>query len=328
MPSGPCIGVLAPPALRRAGLDEKERTPRLKIYFCDHFALPLPPGHRFPMAKYALLRQRLTASPLAAIHTLIVPEAATDEELLRVHEVDYLARVKSGTLTEAEVRRIGFPWSPQLVERSRRSVGGTIGACRGAISDGVAVNLAGGTHHASAGHGEGFCVFNDAAVAARAMQAEGLMKRALIVDCDVHQGNGTAKIFADDPAVFTFSIHGANNYPFRKGRSDLDLPLPDGTDGTAYLAALEGGLERALDGARPDLAIYLAGADPYEKDRYGKLALTTEDLADRDRIVFERCRRAGLPVATVMSGGYASNVDEIVHIHFTTVSIAGDFARG
>ncbi len=279
------------------------------------------------MAKYALLRQRIAASPLADAHTLIVPEPATDEELLRVHQADYLERVKSGTLTRAEVRRIGFPWSPQLVERSRRSVGGTIGAGRAAVSDGMAVNLAGGTHHASAGHGEGFCVFNDAAVAARALQAEGLAKRALIVDCDVHQGNGTATIFADDPTVFTFSIHGANNFPFRKGRSDLDIALPDGCAGPDYLAALEQGLERALDGARPDLAIYLAGADPYENDRYGRLALTTEDLAQRDRIVFERCRRDGLPVATVMSGGYATDVDEIVHIHFTTVSMAGDFAR-
>ncbi len=300
----------------------------MRIFYCDHFVLPLPAGHRFPMAKYALLRQRVAASPLADSHTLTVPDAATDEELLRVHEADYLERVKNGSLSIAEVRRIGFPWSPELVERSRRSVGGTIGACRAALNDGVAVNLAGGTHHASAAHGEGFCVFNDAAVAARGMQAEGLARRMLIVDCDVHQGNGTATIFADDPTVFTFSIHGANNYPFRKGRSDLDIALPDGAGGPDYLAALQQGLESSLKDAWPDLAIYLAGADPYEKDRYGKLALTTEDLAQRDRLIFERCRRAGLPVATVMSGGYASDVNKIVEIHFTTVSIAGESAVG
>lgn len=279
------------------------------------------------MAKYALLRQRVTASPLAQNHRLAVPESATDEQLLRVHEAEYIERVKCGSLTAAEVRRIGFPWSPQLVERSRRSVGGTIGACRSAMLDGVAVNLAGGTHHASAARGEGFCVFNDAAVAARAMQAENQAKRLLILDCDVHQGNGTADIFADDPTVFTFSIHGAGNFPFRKGKSDLDIALPDGTRGPAYLDALKQGLERSLSAARPNLAIYLAGADPYERDRYGKLALTREDLAERDRLVFERCRDAGLPVATVMSGGYASAINEIVDIHFATVSMAGDYAH-
>lgn len=299
----------------------------MKIFYCDHFLLPLPAGHRFPMAKYALLRQRVTASPLAQNHRLAVPESATDEQLLRVHEAEYIERVKCGSLTAAEVRRIGFPWSPQLVERSRRSVGGTIGACRSAMLDGVAVNLAGGTHHASAARGEGFCVFNDAAVAARAMQAENQAKRLLILDCDVHQGNGTADIFADDPTVFTFSIHGAGNFPFRKGKSDLDIALPDGTRGPAYLDALKQGLERSLSVARPNLAIYLAGADPYERDRYGKLALTREDLAERDRLVFERCRDAGLPVATVMSGGYASAINEIVDIHFATVSMAGDYAH-
>jgi acetoin utilization deacetylase AcuC-like enzyme len=300
----------------------------MRIYYCDHFVLPLPKGHRFPMAKYSLLRERVAASELGWAHELVVPEAATNEQLLRVHTGDYLARFTLGGLCESEIRRIGFPWSPEMVERSRRSVGGTIGACRSALEDSAAVNLAGGTHHAFADRGEGFCVFNDAAVAARTMQAEGRIARAVILDCDVHQGNGTAAIFATDPSVFTFSIHGANNFPFRKVEGDLDIPLPDGTSGDVYLEVLERGMDRALAGAGAELAIYLAGADPFEGDRYGKLALTSADLADRDRIVFLKCRGAGLPVATVMSGGYADNVSDIVDIHFATVRAAAYHAGG
>lgn len=298
----------------------------MRIYYCDHFVLPLPDGHRFPMAKYSLLRERVAASKLGSAHELVVPEAATGEQLLRVHTGDYLGRVMLGGLSQSEIRRIGFPWSPEMVERSRRSVGGTIAACRSALEDGAAVNLAGGTHHAFADRGEGFCVFNDAAVAARTMQAEGRIARVLILDCDVHQGNGTAAIFATDPSVFTFSIHGANNFPFRKVESDLDIPLPDGTSGETYLEALYQGLNRALASAGAQLAIYLAGADPFERDRYGKLALTSADLAERDRIVFHGCRGAGLPVATVMSGGYADNVRDIVDIHFATVRAAAQHA--
>lgn len=299
----------------------------MKIYYCDHFALPLPAGHRFPIAKYSLLRQRVLASSLAGNHVLAVPEAASDEELLRVHDPDYVERVKTGTLSSAEARRIGFPWSPELVERSCRSVGGTVAACRSALEDGTAVNLAGGTHHAFPDRGEGFCVFNDTAVAARAMQAEGRSRRAIIIDCDVHQGNGTAAIFAGDADVFTFSIHGANNYPFRKVEGDLDIALPDGTSGPEYLEALYEGLRRTLNSASADLAIYLAGADPYEKDRLGKLALMHEDLEQRDRLVFELCREAGTPVATVMSGGYAERIEDIVDIHLATVRVAADFAQ-
>jgi acetoin utilization deacetylase AcuC-like enzyme len=299
----------------------------MKIYYCDHFDLPLPAGHRFPMAKYSRLRERVAASELSATHELVVPESATDEQLLRVHTRDYLERVKNGTLSESAIRRIGFPWSEGMVERSRRSVGGTLAACRSALEDGVAVNLAGGTHHAFSDRGEGFCVFNDAAVAARAMQAEERAERVVILDCDVHQGNGTAAIFADDPTVFTFSIHGANNFPFRKLESDLDVPLPNGTAGASYLYALEGGLAAALKAANADLAIYLAGADPFVRDRYGKLALSHADLLARDRLVFDYCRDRGLPIATVMSGGYAEDIEEIVNIHYGTVGMAARHAR-
>jgi acetoin utilization deacetylase AcuC-like enzyme len=306
--------------------DVPERHSCMKIFYCDQFVLPLPEGHRFPMAKYSLLRQRVAESRLAEVHRLVVPEAADDDQLRLVHTREYVEKIRTGSLPEFEMRRIGFPWSPQLVERSRRSVGGTIAAARSALIGGTAVNLAGGTHHAFADRGEGFCVFNDAAVAARVIQAEDPARRLLIIDCDVHQGNGTAAIFFGDATVFTFSLHGADNFPFRKTESDIDIALPNGTTGAAYLEALEAGLTDALERAGADLAIYLAGADPYVNDRYGKLALTFVDLAARDRLVFERCRATGLPVATVMSGGYAKRITDIVEIHFQTVSIAADFA--
>jgi len=298
----------------------------MKIFYCDHFVLPLPEGHRFPMAKYSQLRQRVAGSQLANAHQLVVPDAADDDQLRLAHTGEYVDKVRDGQLSDLEVRRIGFPWSPQLVERSRRSVGGTIGAARSALLDGTAVNLAGGTHHAFANRGEGFCVFNDAAVAARVLHTDNLARRLLIIDCDVHQGNGTAAIFSTDPTVFTFSLHGADNFPFRKTESDIDIALPNGTEGPAYLDALGAGLGQALERSKADLAIYLAGADPFVNDRYGKLALTIEDLAARDRLVFERCRAAALPVATVMSGGYATNIADIVEIHFQTVVIAAEYA--
>ncbi len=303
----------------------------MKIYYCDHFVLPLPDDHRFPMAKYSLLRERVVASGLAINHQLLVPDAATDEQLLRAHTREYLESVKSGTLSKAAIRRIGFPWSPQLVERSRRSTGATIAACYTALEDGFGLNLAGGTHHASQETGEGFCVFNDAAVAARALQAEvngqgnSQVRRIVVLDCDVHQGNGTAAIFADDPTVYTFSIHGVNNFPFHKASSDLDVALEDGVGDGDYLEALSTGLETALRDSRAELAIYLAGADPYHGDRLGRLALTKRGLAERDRTILERCSEAGIPVAVVMSGGYADEVSDIVDIHFQTVQLALEY---
>jgi acetoin utilization deacetylase AcuC-like enzyme len=214
-----------------------------------------------------------------------------------------------------------------MVERSRRSSGATVEACRAALEEGVAVNLAGGTHHAFRDCGEGYCVFNDSAVAARAMQAEGRARRVAILDCDVHQGNGTAAIFRDDPTVFTFSIHGAKNFPLRKETSDLDIDLPDGCGDAEYLEALERGLRVVLERAHADLAIYLAGADPFEDDKLGRLKLTKQGLAERDCLVFGRCRAAGLPVAVTMAGGYPRRVEDAVDIHFQTVRLAAEMGR-
>ena len=296
----------------------------MKIFKTDHFMLPLPEGHRFPVTKYALLRQRVEAAELVPPDHLIDAPAASDEEITRAHTAEYLRRVKNGELTEKELRRIGFPWSPQMVERSRRSSGATIAAVRAALRDGIAVNLAGGTHHAFADRGEGYCVFNDAAIAARAVQAEGLAQRVVIIDCDVHQGNGTAKIFEHDPTVFTFSIHGAKNFPFHKEISDLDVALIDDADDATYLAALREALPVVLDRAQADLAIYLAGADPYFDDSFGRMKLTKPGLLERDRFVLESCRALGLPVAITMAGGYAKRVEDTADIHFQTVKLAAE----
>lgn len=290
----------------------------MRAFYCDHFVLPLPEGHRFPMRKYGLLRERMALEPGVRLE---VPEAATDDEILRVHEPGYLARVVAGTLARDEIRRIGFPWSPALVERSRRSVGGTLAASRAALEDGVAANLAGGTHHAFSDRGEGFCVFNDVAVAARALQAEGRARRVAVLDLDVHQGNGTAAIFRGDDTVFTLSVHGAGNYPFHKEEGDLDMELEDGTEDAAYLDAVERGVAVAL-ASGPDMAFYLAGADPFVDDRLGRLSVTKAGLADRDALVFDRCAAAGVPVAVVMSGGYGREVEDTVDIHHATLRAA------
>lgn len=295
----------------------------MRIYYSDHFVLPLPAGHRFPMSKYALLRERVLASEYG--DGCRVPEAVQDGAITRAHCPGYLDRVMQGTLSAAEQRAIGFPWSAQMVERSRRTSGATVAAARAALAEGVAANLAGGTHHAFRDRGEGFCVFNDSAIAARTLQAEGLVDRVLIVDCDVHQGNGTAAIFRGDPSVFTFSIHGANNFPFAKEAGDLDIDLADGTADREYLAALERGLAEALARADADLALYLAGADPYFDDRLGRLALTKQGLLNRDRMVLEACARAGVPVAVTMAGGYARDIADTVEIQFATIETAAWF---
>lgn len=298
----------------------------MKTYCSDHFVLPLPEGHKFPMEKYTLLRQRLLAEGVVRPEDLRVPERASDAQLVRAHDADYVRRVTTGTLSEPEIRRIGFPWSPAMVERSRRSAGATIEACRAAWEDGVAVNLAGGTHHAFRDRGEGFCVFNDAAVAARATQADGRARRIVILDCDIHQGNGTAAIFRDDPTVFTFSIHGASNFPYRKEASDLDVALPDRTGDAEYLEALNRGLAEAIERAEADAAIYLSGADPLEGDRFGRLALTKDGIRERDRRVLAACLDAGLPLAVCMGGGYGKDVHDSVDVHFGTVATAAAFS--
>ncbi len=299
----------------------------MKVFYTDQFRLLLPAGHRFPMAKYTLLRERVFASGLFAPDELCVPDAATETDLLRVHATEYVRRVTGGELTEKELRRIGFPWSPQMVERARRSSGATIAACRAALADGLAANLAGGTHHAFADHGGGFCVFNDAAIAARALQAEGRVRQVVVIDCDVHQGDGTANIFQYDPSVFTFSIHGAKNYPFHKETSDLDVALIDDADDAVYLAALHEALPIVLDRAQADLAIYLAGADPFCEDAFGRMQLSKAGLLERDRFVLENCRAVGLPVAITMAGGYAKHVEDTVDIHWQTVQLAKSLTR-
>lgn len=289
----------------------------MRVFYSDHYVIPLPEGHRFPMRKYAMLRDRVAAS--FASGGLREARRASDADLLRAHSPSYLRRVVSGSLEKQEIRRLGFPWSERLVERSRRASGGTIDACLAALEEGLAANLAGGTHHAFRDRGEGFCVFNDTAVAVRALQAARLVERVAVIDTDVHQGDGTAAIFAGDGSVFTFSVHGERNYPFRKQRSDLDVGLPDGADDGAFLEALEEGLERALDASRPQLAVYLAGADPFEDDRLGRLAVSKEGLAERDRIVLEGCRERGIPVAVTMAGGYARDIADTVEIHLRSV---------
>ncbi len=300
----------------------------MKVFYSDHFVLPLPDGHRFPMVKYSMLRERVAAGGICEPEEMRVPRPVSDEEILRAHDRGYLRQVVEGTLSPKEMRRIGFPWSERMVERSRRASGGTLGACLAALEDGFAANLAGGTHHAFADQGEGYCVFNDSAIAARAVQAKGLVERVVVLDTDVHQGNGTAAILRGDPSVFTFSIHGAKNFPFRKEESDLDIPLPDGADDGEFLEALEGGLEKALEASRSGLAIYLAGADPYENDRLGRLSVSKEGLAERDRLVLETCRERGIPVAVTMAGGYARQIEDTVDIHFRSIERAASLVKG
>ena len=278
-----------------------------------------------------MLRHALVDRGVLAPDELYPVEPAPLAAPLRVHDADYVHGFINGTMTAAEVRKMGFPWSEHLVARTLASVNGTVRAAWAALDDGVSGNLAGGTHHAFAGRGQGYCVFNDSAVAARVMQEEGRARRVVILDCDVHQGNGTARILQGDPTIFTFSIHGARNFPFRKEQSDLDVALPDQTGDAEYLTALERGLEEALERAGAgdgslDLAIYVAGADPYEHDTLGRLALTKQGLARRDRMVLAACRRAGVALAISMAGGYARELADIVSIHAATVRVAAEFA--
>lgn len=299
----------------------------MRLFPSDRYPLPLPKGHRFPAAKYAALRQRLERHRAdGAGFDFVEPHAATDDELLRVHDRAYLGRVFSGGLSPAEIRRIGFPWSEALVTRSLRSTGAAVDAAAAALEDGIAASLAGGTHHAGTDWGEGFCLFNDTAVAAREMQARGSVRRVAILDCDVHQGNGTAEIFAADETVFTMSIHGAKNFPLRKHPSSLDVPLEDGTGDDAYLAALEAAVAESFARGRPDLVLYIAGADPFEGDRLGRLRLTKRGLRDRDRLVLDAAARAGLPLAIVCGGGYCDDIESIVDIHAATMLLAAGAA--
>ena len=291
----------------------------MKVFYTDHFVLPLPEGHRFPMQKYSLLRE---AVQVFAPDSLEVAPAANDDELLLAHDAAYVDRMSNGALTATEIRQIGFPWSLFMAERARRSAGATLAAAKASLMERCAINLAGGTHHAFRDHGEGFCCYNDAAVAARVLQRDFAIKRVLICDLDVHQGNGTASIFSGDPSVFTFSMHGARNYPVRKEISTLDVELDDGCNDETYLQKLHTHLPKIITEYQPNAMIYLAGADPYEGDRLGRLRLTKAGLQARDRFVMTTARDATIPITVTMAGGYAHNVTDIVDIHFSTVRTA------
>ncbi|MBL8891197.1 MAG: histone deacetylase [Planctomycetaceae bacterium] len=294
----------------------------MRLFYSDTFELPLPPGHRFPMAKYGRLRQRVAEANWAASCKLELPPAASDAELTLVHCSEYLRRVTAGDLSVLEQKRIGFPWSEKMVERCRRSTGASIAASQAAILDRVAVNMAGGTHHALPDAGSGYCVFNDVAVAARVLQQQRLAARVLFIDLDVHQGNGTAAITAGDPTLFSFSMHGDNNFPFRKTASDLDVALSDGTGDEDYLRALQDSLSRIEASFAADFVFYVAGADAWMGDRLGKLGVSKAGLKARDEMVFDWCRSHRLPISICMAGGYAPDIEDIVDIHFQTIATA------
>jgi acetoin utilization deacetylase AcuC-like enzyme len=299
----------------------------LHCWSSEQYAITLPEGHRFPMSKYALLRQGVLEAGFVRSEHLHDPARALPEDVLRVHTPQYVQQVSDGTLPPSEQRRIGLPWSPAFVERAWRVVRGTIEASDAALRDGIAMNLAGGTHHAFPDRGEGFCTFNDVAIAVRRLQHLGRIRRAAIVDLDVHQGNGTHACFADDASVFTFSMHGAKNFPFHKVPGSLDVELEDGTGDEPYLALLAEHLPRVLHAARADLVVYLAGADPHEGDRLGRLKLTFDGLRRRDRMVLQTCREIGLPVCITIAGGYGRRVEDTVAVHLGTVAVASAFAQ-
>jgi acetoin utilization deacetylase AcuC-like enzyme len=306
----------------------------MKAFYSDQFVLPLPEGHRFPMAKYRMLRDQLGAE----LPNIVLQEApaASETDLARVHSPAYIDAILQGTAEPALLREIGFPWSQAMAERAKRSVGATVAAARIAREEGIAANLAGGTHHAYADKGGGFCVFNDIAVAARVLQAEREQPLArnhsprpalqvAVIDLDVHQGNGTAHIFRDDPSVYTLSLHGEKNFPFRKEAGDLDVPLPDGCADVEYLAALEQALHTLEWEVTPEFVIYLAGADPFEGDRLGRLKLTADGLEARDRRVMDWCFQRRIPMVFAMGGGYGTKIEETVNVQCTTYRVALEY---
>jgi acetoin utilization deacetylase AcuC-like enzyme len=298
----------------------------VKAFYSDHFVLPLPAGHRFPMSKYRLLRDAVSAESNIELNEA---PAATDTQILLAHSPRYLQAVIRGELTAKEQREIGFPWSLEMVERSRRSVGATLAACAAASVDGISVNLAGGTHHAYRERGSGFCVFNDAAIAAKVLQKSSNPKTKIaIIDLDVHQGDGTASIFQDDPTIFTLSLHGARNYPFNKQQSSLDVPLPDGCQDEPYLEALAAALAQLKASFEPQFVLYLAGADPHESDRLGRLKVTKAGMAARDLMVMQYVQSQRCPMAIMMAGGYSTDVKQIVDIHLQTVRLAAALLKG
>ena len=295
----------------------------MKAFYSDHFVLPLPEGHRFPMAKYSRLRDLVSTLPNIK---LIEAPSASDTQLLFAHDPSYVLKVSKGKLSPEEQKEIGFPWSEKMVERSRRSAGATIAAAKTAIKEGVSGNLAGGTHHAYRNLGSGFCVFNDSAIAARALQKEINPKlKVAIIDLDVHQGNGTASILQHDASIFTLSIHGENNFPFKKEVSDLDLGMPDDCNDQTYIQSLNHCLDELDDRFEADFVIYLAGADPHEDDRLGRLKISKAGMRLRDETVFQYALEKQIPVAFSMAGGYGKEITSTVDIHFQTIQTALNF---
>jgi acetoin utilization deacetylase AcuC-like enzyme len=298
----------------------------MRVFYTPRYYADIGAGHIFPIRKFQLVRNRLLHDGVLQPEDLIEPKPASLEDVLLVHTKDYVSRLCDGTLTSAELRRLGLPWSEGLVRRSFYAVGGTIGAARSAIDEGIGSNLAGGTHHAFADRGEGFCVVNDVAIAIRALRRDGLIQRAAIVDCDVHQGNGTATIFANDPTVFTFSMHGAKNYPLLKARSTLDIELPDDTADEVYLRTLKDSLPSVFR-HDPQIIFYLAGADPFAGDKLGRLAVSIAGLRARDEQVLKQCYERKIPVVTVMSGGYGEDISGTVEIHCNTIRAVRNIFR-
>jgi acetoin utilization deacetylase AcuC-like enzyme len=300
----------------------------MRVHFHDDYVVDLPAGHAFPMRKFVCLRDILLREGLVRTEDVVAPPEAPWELLRLAHSEGYLSKLRDGTLDAGEVRRLGLPWSPALVRRSRRATMGTLMAARAALAEGIAANLAGGTHHACHDHGEGYCVINDVVVAIRALAAEGTAQRALVVDLDVHHGNGNAELLAGDPGAFTFSMHGERNYPLRKPPSDLDVGLADGTDDEAYLQALQLHLPLAFERSRADIVFYLAGVDVVAGDRFGRLALTRAGLAARDRYVLEQARARGAPVVLVLAGGYAPTPEATADLHGTVHREAAALGMG
>ncbi len=298
----------------------------MQVFYTPRYYADFGEGHVFPIRKFELVRDRLLAEGTLAPSEIIEPQPAPVADVLLVHTEDYVTRLRAGALTPRELRRLGLPWSKALVRRSFLATGGTLNAARWALAEGVGSNLAGGTHHAFPDHGEGFCTFNDVGVAIRRLQRRGLVRRAAVVDLDVHQGNGTHACFAGDADVYTFSMHGAKNFPFHKVPGTLDVELDDGTGDDEYLARLAEALPRVLAASQPDLVVYLAGSDPHEGDRLGRLRLTFDGLKRRDVMVLESCRDVGIPVCLTISGGYGRDVNDTVAVHVNTVRVAREFA--